>query len=104
MKGLIPLAQRFIAGTSTRTVSARKLHEVLGVGRDFTNWIRSRIQQYGFVENQDFIVCSPKRGSKQRGGHNAKEHYVTLDMAKELAMVERSDKGREARRYFIECE
>jgi phage anti-repressor protein len=56
MTGLIPLAQRFIAGHSIPTVSARKLHEFLKVGRDFTNWIKNCIQQYGFVENHDFIL------------------------------------------------
>ncbi len=117
MTGLIPLRQRFIAGISHRTVSARTLHEFLEVGRDFSNWIRARIKQYGFEENRDFIVCSPKRGSKKRGdkvfaktgenpkgGRPSREYYLTLDMAKELCMVERTDKGRQARRYFIDCE
>lgn len=104
MTGIIPLAQRFIAGKSEHTVSARKLHEFLGVGRDFSSWIKARIQQYGFIENQDYIITrrSPKRGSGNRGA--SINYFSTLDMAKELAMVERNDKGREARRYFIDCE
>ncbi|MCU7933749.1 MAG: antA/AntB antirepressor family protein [Candidatus Thiodiazotropha sp. (ex Dulcina madagascariensis)] len=105
MTGLIPLAQRTIAGAYTRTVSARKLHEFLGVGRAFANWIRSRIQQYGFVENQDFILICQNGQIKSKGGdRRSKDYYLTLDMAKELAMVERTERGREARRYFIDCE
>ena len=104
MTGLIPMTQRFIAGNSTRTVSARKLHEFLGVGRDFANWIRSRIKRGRFIENQDYIVCSPNRASKNRGGHNAKNYYLSIDMAKQLGMLENNDKGDEIRRYFIDCE
>lgn len=105
MTGLIPLAQRFIAGNSTRTVSARKLHEFLGSRRQFSDWIRSRIKQYGFTENQDFILVSQKSEIKSKGGdRRSKDYYLSLDMAKELAMVERTEKGREARRYFIDCE
>jgi phage anti-repressor protein len=101
---IIPIASRIIVGSTTETVHARKLHEFLGVGRVYQNWIKARIEQYGFSVNEDFIVCLPKRASKGRGGHNAVDHYITLGMAKELAMVERNEKGREARRYFIKCE
>ena len=104
MQTLIPISSRIVAGTPVQTVQARKLHAFLDVGRDCSTWINNRIVEYGFSENEDFIVCSPKRGSKGRGGHNVVDHYLTLDMAKELAMVERNDKGREARRYFIDCE
>lgn len=105
MKGLIPLAQRFIAGQSTRTVSARNLHEALGVGKRFATWIQDRIRQYGFVDNQEYLLVSQNGETKGKGGdRRSKDYYLTLDMAKELAMVERTDKGREARRYFIDCE
>jgi len=52
---LIPLSQRFVAGKSERTVSARKLHEFLGVARDFSSWITSQIDRFEFRDNQDFI-------------------------------------------------
>lgn len=105
MSNLIPFAQRFIAGVSTRTVSARTLHEFLGVGRDFSSWIKTRIDQYQFIENEDYILVHPKRGIKKQGGDKRSiEYYLTLDMAKELCMVERNDKGKQARRYFIDCE
>jgi anti-repressor protein len=87
------------------TINARRLHEWLGVGRDFTNWITGRLAEYGFAEGVDF-VCSPIPASEKfgRGGHNKTDYHITLDVAKELAMVERNEKGREARQHFIECE
>lgn len=85
------------------TVNSRHLYVFLGVRRDHTTWIRKRIEQYGFTEETDF-VCSPVPGSKGRGGHNRVDYFLSLSMAKELAMVERTSKGREARQYFIECE
>lgn len=104
MKKLIPFAQRFVAGVSTRTVSARELHQFLNVRRDFSNWIKSRIEQYGFVENQDYLEVYAKIGENSSGGRPRAEYYLTLDMAKELSMVERTEQGKKARRYFIECE
>lgn len=80
---------------------ARALHAGLHVGRDFSNWIKGRITKYGFQAGIDFD-CSPDLASKpKRGGYNALTYRVTLDMAKELAMVENNDLGRTVRRYFI---
>lgn len=106
MNELIQVAERQIGDGTIQTVNARDLHVFLGVGKVFAAWINDRIQKYGFVENQDF-VCFPILESKNldgRGGHNRKEYAISLDMAKELAMVERNDKGKQARQYFIECE
>jgi len=85
------------------TVNARDLHEWLQVGRDYTNWIKGRIDRFGFDEGKDFTVFA-ETGENPRGGRPAAQYHVTLDMAKELAMVERTARGRQARRYFIECE
>lgn len=84
-------------------VDARELHAFLGVGKMFANWIKDRIEQYGFAEGTDYVVLEglPKLASEP---HNKKDYAITLDMAKEIAMLERNEKGREARRYFIECE
>lgn len=80
---------------------ARALHAGLHVGRDFSNWIKGRIAKYGFQAGVDFD-CSPDLASKpKRGGYNALTYRVTLDMAKELAMVENNEVGRTVRRYFI---
>lgn len=100
---LVTVTEQEINGELQPAVDARELHGFLDVRRDFTTWIKSRIEQYEFVEGTDFL-CSPILGSKERGGHNRKEYALTLDMAKELAMVERTEKGRLVRRYFIECE
>ncbi len=102
---LIPVFNGTISNETTLLCNARDLHAFLEVGKDFSTWIRIRISEYEFTENQDFILL-PKTGEqrKGRGGHNRKDYHLTLDTAKELAMVERNEKGRQIRRYFIECE
>ncbi len=103
MNELLKIKTNNINNESVNTVNARDLHEFLEVGKIFAAWIKERIEKYNFIENQDF-VCFPILESKGRGGHNRIEYYLSLDMAKELAMVENNEKGRQARRYFIECE
>lgn len=100
---LIPLETRTIAGEPVQTVNARDLHTFLTVGKMFAHWIKARIDEYGFVENQDFVSFC-QNGQKPQGGRPSIEYCLTIDMAKELAMVERTPKGREVRQYFIECE
>jgi phage anti-repressor protein len=100
---LIVVGSTQLSEGSVPTVNARELHAFLRVGKDFSSWIKDRIEAYGFEEGKDF-VCSPKLGSKRRGGHNRFDYHLTLDMAKELSMVERNERGKEARRYFIACE
>lgn len=92
-----------IGGATIQTVNARDLHEALGVGKDFSNWVKDRIGQYDFAENVDFVVYA-NSGENPNGGRPAREYAISLDMAKELCMVERNDAGRAARRYYIECE
>jgi anti-repressor protein len=103
MSDLVPVTQSIINGETVPTVSARELHVFLEVGKDFSTWIKERIAQYGFIENQDFVVFT-EIGENPLGGRPAKEYAITLDMAKELSMVERNEKGKQARQYFIECE
>ena len=86
-------------GAEINSADARELHSFLNSERQYANWIQDRITQYGFIENQDFVIIITYTGIRQR-----KEYFVTLDMAKELCMVENNDKGKEARRYFIKCE
>ena len=75
----------------------------MGVGRDYSNWIKDRISKYDFKENQDFIVFA-NSGENPQGGRPTIEYALSLDMAKEVCMVENNEKGRIARRYFIEVE
>lgn len=86
-----------------QAVNARELHEKLGNKKQFANWIQLRIEQYGFVENQDFEVFNQKV-KNSNGGRSRIEYALSLDMAKELCMVENNEKGRMIRKYFIEVE
>ena len=105
MNELIQVAERQIGDGAVQTVNARDLHAFLEVGKDFSTWIKGRIEQYGFVEHHDFVTfdAAPQNGGAGNRGHRV-EYAISLDMAKELAMVERNDKGKQARLYFIECE
>ena len=67
------------------------------VGKDFSNWIKARIIKFGFQENQDFIVVA-NSGENPFGGRPTIDYHISLDMAKELSMVENNEKGREARK------
>lgn len=108
MQNLINIETKNINGELIQTVNARDLHAFLEVGKDFTTWIKDRINQYGFVENQDYIIVenlsSPKSGSAKSRQRLMKDYSISINMAKELSMVERNEKGKRARQYFIECE
>ncbi|ELM3730529.1 antA/AntB antirepressor family protein [Edwardsiella piscicida] len=105
---IVPVVSGRIGERETNIVSARALHGALGVGRDFTSWVKGRIGQYGFVASVDYIavenLSSPKRGSAKSRQQIEHDYFLTLNTAKELAMVERSEQGRAIRRYFIQCE
>lgn len=98
MYELIPLTQ---SDDGVRAVMGRDLHNFLEIGRDYTNWFKGMVD-YGFVAGQDFTPFSAKTSAA--GGRPKVDHIVTLDMAKEISMIQRNEKGRQARRYFIECE
>ena len=98
-------------------VDARELHKKLQTGRDFSNWIKGRIRDYGFFEIVDYFtenqwfakfgeskVSENKRFTNAGGDRRSKDYFITTNMAKELAMVERNEQGRKIRRYFIEME
>lgn len=83
-------------------VSGRQLHEALGVKTKYADWF-NRMIEYGFTENQDFLLLKNEQQTG-RGGHNKVDHIIKLDMAKEIAMIQRTDKGKEVRKYFIQVE
>lgn len=99
-KNLINLMTASIGGEKQKGVSARDLHAFLEVKSRFNDWIANRIKDFNFVENQDYVTLTKKIVS----GGLAKEYFLTLNMAKELSMVERNEKGKRARQYFIQCE
>jgi antirepressor len=103
MTELFTLVNRPVAGQAQQTVNARELHAFLENRDMFANWIKDRIEQYGFVENQDFVRYL-ENSKKPLGGRPSMEYALSLDMAKELSMVERNAKGKQARQYFIDCE
>lgn len=105
---IVPVISGQIGGRETNIASERALHKALGVGRDFTNWIKGRIDQYGFIAGTDYIrvenLSTPKRASTKFRQQIEHDYLLSLDMAKEMAMVERNEQGRAVRRYFIQCE
>ncbi len=100
MNELIKTTQTVIGAELVNAVNARGLHEFLGAKKDFSNWMKDRIGKYGFEEGKDFSPILAKTSN----GRPMKEYYITIDMAKELAMVENNEQGRRARQYFIEVE
>lgn len=91
-----------------KLVSARELHDVLvtseGKQERFSQWFKRHLQ-YGFEENVDYVGCKKFYTANQHGAIGELDDYaMTIDMAKELAMLQKSEKGRKVRQYFIECE
>lgn len=95
MNELIPIHNN----DGAQAVMGRDLHAFLEVGRDYTNWFKQMVG-YGFIEGQDFTPDL----AKSTGGRPRADHIVSLDMAKEISMIQRTDKGKQARAYFLECE
>lgn len=100
-------------------VSARELYKFLESKREFSTWIKDRIEKYGFEENKDFYKLYfdvegnlleirhdkfVKTENQEVTNVHKIDYVLTLGMAKELSMIENNDKGRQARKYFIECE
>lgn len=105
MNELLHIQQSSIQGEQIPTTDARQLHAFLESKRDFSNWITVKVvKDTFFAEGQDYILLNNIVEQNGSGGHNRKDYALTLDTAKELSMLERTAKGKQARRYFIECE
>lgn len=92
--------EHLIKINNDNTVDARELWKELEVTTRFNMWIARRITDYGFEDKKDFCTIL----GKSNGGRKALEYYISLDMAKELAIVEKTPKGKRIRQYFIKCE
>lgn len=100
---LVPVFTGTIADRTAQLCDARTLHNFMQVRRDFTTWIKGRIRKFGFTLGEDYLLT--KSGEQLPSGMKyVHDYHLTLDMAKELSMVENNEQGRAARRYFIECE
>ncbi|MEY8535493.1 phage antirepressor KilAC domain-containing protein [Blautia pseudococcoides] len=85
------------------TVSGRELHTALKIGTKYSDWFK-RMCDYGFAEGMDYQTCFSNLGSEMHGGQNKMDHQLTIDMAKQLCMIQRTDIGRKFRQYFIKVE
>ena len=86
------------------TVSGRDLHEKLGINSNYSTWF-NRMCEYGFIENQDFATRFPNLESEnQHGGQNKIDHQLTIEMAKQICMIQRTEVGKQYREYFLEIE
>ena len=107
MNELVTITQNEINGFKQATINARELWLFIESKQEFTNWIKSRIEKYGFQEGVDFnldkIIKVQIEGGREVN-REMTDYICTLDMGKELAMVENNDRGRQVRRYFIEVE
>lgn len=110
MNALIPLHEAVLNGEPQTTVDARELHAFLGSGRDFSSWIKDRIEKCGYAEGIDYSRLTKAIEREDQGlsrfipGANRVDYTLSLDMAKELCMLERNEKGRQARQYFLAVE
>jgi anti-repressor protein len=96
MNELIKIEQR----DGKRVVDARELHAFLEVTSKFADWIKNRIEKYRFIEGQDYTTFS----KNLEKGRPSTEYAITLNMAKELGMIENNQKGSLVRQYFLEME
>lgn len=85
------------------TVSGRELYEKLRIDSNYTTWFK-RMCEYGFIENQDYIALFQKRKTAQGNETTYTDHQLTLDMAKQICMIQRTDEGRRYREYFLDIE
>lgn len=100
MRELIPTTQN---NNNEILVSGRDLHDFLKVSSNYTTWF-NRMIDYGFSESIDYVLVSKNGKQTGSGGHNKVDHHIKLDMAKEISMLQRNEKGKQARQYFIQVE
>ena len=97
----IQIMETVLNGEKINSVNAREIHSHLGVKTHLSTWIQRAIEKYDFIENIDFSIL---KSGNPNGGLSKIDYIVTLDMAKELCMIETNSKGKEYRKYFIDIE
>lgn len=109
---LLPIGEK----NGQKAVNARDLHSFLQVGKDFSTWIKNRIDKYDFIEGKDFQtlyldyqgnllnIRLPQNGDSKNQQVSKIEYALSISMAKELSMIENNERGKQARKYFIACE
>ena len=101
---LVKISQVKVGEQNVNAVNARDLHKALESKQKFADWIKARISKLRLIENTDFITLRNQVNKGFGGDVKSIEYVVTIDIAKHLAMIEMTDKGRQVREYFIECE
>ena len=96
---LIPVFNGLIQNQPVQLCNARELHAFVESKQQYTDWIKNRINEYGFIQDEDYFIITERTNGRPR-----KEYHITLDMGKELGMIERNERGRQIRQYFIRCE
>lgn len=110
---LLQTTQAFNGGN--QGINARDVHRLLKVGRDYSTWIKARIKQAGFIENQDFVIVENLSSPELASANNEQlspmarpqkliDYIVSLDMAKHLCLMEKNEIGRAVRQHFIDAE
>ena len=102
-KELVKIEKQIINNDEVNSVSARDLWQALESKQEFTHWVKARLEQAYAVENEDYISFD-KIIKRKTGATKAREYALSLDLAKNIAMLERNEKGNQIRKYFIDCE
>ena len=89
--------------TDRPTVMGRELHKALEIKTRYNDWFK-RMCEYGFTENTDFVTLTQKRVTAQGNEIKEFDHQLTIDMAKEICMIQRTEVGRKCRQYFLDVE
>ena len=107
MNELVTIKKTVIGNDEVNAVDARELHEFIGSKQQFGDWIKSKVvENVFFEENIDYVLLRniSEQTCNSRGGHNKKDYALTIDTAKKVAMAEQTARGNEVREYFIKCE
>jgi len=97
----VPVAVEYRDGQGW--INSRELHKALESGQQYADWIKNRLEKYDFIEGEDYISVQ-KNMKREIGATRSTDYLITIDAAKELAMLENNDAGRRIRRYFIGIE